>query len=508
MKPIFTSPYRYIFILGLLVFITASVFSSGYYHPDEHFQILEFCNYKLGNSSASDLPWEFNEKMRPALQPSIGIVIIKFLNFIGINNPFTYSFALRLMSALFSWFIISSICLQLLNQFSSKSGKKWFLILSFFLWFVPFLNVRFSSENFSALTFLSAVYFIIRFKNDEAGNNLLYLAFAGLLLGFSFFFRFQMGFAILGLGLWIILIEKIHWKNVLILTLSGFLSASFCVGIDYWFYGEFVITPVNYFMVNIVEDNAPSWGTQAWWYYLVFFILKAVPPISIILLLLFFIGLFKSPKSLFAWILVFFLLGHYMIGHKELRFLFPVAFCFIYVVAVGMEFIALRYQINKVFKAIVGFSIILNLIMLAFVIFTPAKSVIGFYKYLYSISLDREVILLCKEESAYELVGLNVNFYRSKNINCLNFKNESEILDYLKVSNQQSVLLLERNFLNEANYPGYSYKTVYGSLPPWIIHFNYNNWIERSHVWKILELEKIAVANSTESSIHKSSLTP
>ena len=67
MKALFNSPYKNIFILSLFVYLITAFFSVGYYHPDEHFQLLELCNYKLGNSPASDLAWEFNERIRPGI---------------------------------------------------------------------------------------------------------------------------------------------------------------------------------------------------------------------------------------------------------------------------------------------------------------------------------------------------------------------------------------------------------------------------------------------------------
>ncbi len=197
----FQSPYKNIYISGFLVFIITSVFSTGFYHPDEHFQILEFCSYKLGMSPASDLPWEFNERIRPTLQPVICYTIIRGLNFINIHNPFTYTLVLRIISALLSWLVISKACQIFIKDFSSEKGKKIFLFLSFFLWFVPFFSVRFSSENYSAITFLGAVILIFQSGKSQIINKVLRVAAIGLLLGFSFCFRFQVGFAIIGLAL-------------------------------------------------------------------------------------------------------------------------------------------------------------------------------------------------------------------------------------------------------------------------------------------------------------------
>ncbi|MBK5097796.1 MAG: hypothetical protein JJE01_08435 [Gemmatimonadetes bacterium] len=47
-------------LVALVLNLAAAYFSWGFHQFDEHFQILEFANYKLGNSPASDLPWEFS----------------------------------------------------------------------------------------------------------------------------------------------------------------------------------------------------------------------------------------------------------------------------------------------------------------------------------------------------------------------------------------------------------------------------------------------------------------
>lgn len=490
MNSIFTSSYRNIFIAGLIVFIIGSIFSSGYFHYDEHFQILEFGNYLLGNSSASDLPWEFKEKIRPTLQPVLSVLVIKSVSILGIYNPFTYSFLLRFVSALFSWFLICKICLHLLNNFNSEKGKKFFLLVNFFSWFIPLISVRFSSENYSALTFLSAIYFIIQFNNDNEGRKILNLILAGFLLGLSFFFRFQIGFAIAGLGLWFIFIQKIKWNHLVVLAFSGLLSIAICITIDCWIYGEFVITPLNYFKANILENRAAEWGIYPWYYYFIDFVIRGIPPISIILLLLFIIGLYNKPKSLFTWVIVAFLFGHFIIGHKELRFLFPMAFCFTYLAAVGFEYFLNNFKMNFLWKSIGAFSLVLNLFLLTFILFTPAQPIIKYYKYIYNLAKQREVVLICKGKSIYELADLNVNFYKSKNVKCLVFNNESEILNYLNNNSQTSALLIERNFSNQDNYPSYTMETIYCILPPWFTHLNYNNWISRSGIWKIQELKK------------------
>lgn len=491
MSEILKSPYKFFFLIGLIVFLITSFFSAGYYHVDEHFQILEFANYKLGNSPASDLPWEFHEKIRPALQPAIAFLIIKSLNILCVNNPFTYALVLRIITALISWFVISKISLFLVKDFSTNKGRKLFLFVSFFLWFIPFISVRFSSENYAAITFLGAVYLILRFIDGNANYKPLRLAVAGLLLGFSFFFRFQMGIAILALVLWLLFVNKMNWKYIFILLSSGIIAIAFCMYIDYWFYGEFVFTPFNYFDTNILQNKVASFGVDPWWYYLELYFIKVIPPISIVLLVYFFVGLYKRPTHLFAWLIIPFVLVHFFISHKEIRFLFPMAFYFTYLVAIGIDQFITSRKFVKIVNFFLVVSLLMNILLLVSMAIIPSQMKINYYRFLYNYSAEKETVILCKEKSLFELADSHINFYKSATLQCLILKDDEAISDYLESHQPESVLLLERTFTADINYQGYKNQTIYSAMPGWIVHFNFFDWISRSSIWKIEELKRM-----------------
>src|ERR1700722_19253897 len=119
MKSLFQSEYRKFFFWALVLNISTAWFSLGYHHPDEHFQILEICNYKLGNTPIADLPWEFAAKARPGVQPFIAYCFISVLNSIGIFNPFIIAFLLRLIIAITGWFLVCKLVMLLLPDLST-----------------------------------------------------------------------------------------------------------------------------------------------------------------------------------------------------------------------------------------------------------------------------------------------------------------------------------------------------------------------------------------------------
>jgi phosphatidylinositol glycan class B len=81
LKNLIISPQKpwIVYLLSATALLILTYFSVGYYHPDEHFQILEFARWKLDPSRSEPLPWEFYHQMRPAIQPVMVVVIHKIL---------------------------------------------------------------------------------------------------------------------------------------------------------------------------------------------------------------------------------------------------------------------------------------------------------------------------------------------------------------------------------------------------------------------------------------------
>ena len=159
MNDIINSKYARRFFGGLTLTIICAWFSTGFYHVDEHLQVLEFANGKMasttlshqGTLSGAEMPWEFHDRLRATLLPDIVYGLAKIMDLFGFYNPFTLTFLLRLFTGVVSWFIICKFCLLLLPNFKTPEGERIFIIMGMFMWFVPYLNVRFTSENISGI---------------------------------------------------------------------------------------------------------------------------------------------------------------------------------------------------------------------------------------------------------------------------------------------------------------------------------------------------------------------
>jgi phosphatidylinositol glycan class B len=152
----FKRNYILITLIAILVYLFTAFLSEGYYHPDEHFQLLEFANFKRGLTVEYKLPWEYREQIRSSFQPWIAFSMIKILQFTGIENPHIYILILRLITAILSIYVINRFYM---NNFKQFNPNYWtmYLLLSYFLWFLPFINVRFSGETWSGLFFIFAI---------------------------------------------------------------------------------------------------------------------------------------------------------------------------------------------------------------------------------------------------------------------------------------------------------------------------------------------------------------
>lgn len=308
----------FLFVIGL---ITAWK-SSGFYHGDEHYQIIEFAGLKLGTHETNEVAWEYQHKMRPAIQVFITYTVFSLSKVIGITSAFTKVFLLRLLSLLFSWWVIKVFVNGLSKHLNLQNSEKNILhYLTLGLWFIPFLTVRFSSETWSGMFLLLSIAHV--YRKEENPNNILWV---GLFSGFSFVFRNQMAFAILPLVIYLLPTLFKNKTNLLKYSAGAGIAIGLGFIVDYWFYGEMVFPPYNNYYYNIVEGAAATFGENTPDYYFFALIHFPVSPLGITLLLSLAVLLVFQPKNILPWIVVVFVIGHSFIGHKEARFLFPIAF--------------------------------------------------------------------------------------------------------------------------------------------------------------------------------------
>jgi phosphatidylinositol glycan class B len=473
-------------LTGIIIFAITAWFSAGYFHPDEQFQLLELTNWKLGATPAGDLSWEFGAHIRPALQPTVAFCIIQGMNGLGLSDPFIQAFVLRLLSGLLALFVFYKLSNLLVADFTFPNTVFGLFAACLFLWFMPFLSVRFSSENWSAWAFLAALFLILKHHAQPVLAPRVLLG-AGLLLGLSFFFRFQIAFAIIGLGVWLWIIRKLPVINWLWLFAGGLTGLAIGFLVDRWFYGAWVCTPWAYFNHNmlqgILHDKVAMFGLQPWWFYFTESILKGIPPLSLVLLGAIIWGWYRQRAHVLTWVFTSFLLAHIAIGHKELRFLFPMLFPVLFLAASGLEPWYARWRKQRAIR-ISGYTIlIINGLLWIYSCTQPQGLYIPYYKYLYAEANKKPVQLWVEKEDPYRLVGLQSNFYKPANIQ-LKVVDDFNSLQNTPAPTDTTRLLLHRRLRFEAPQ-GLQVERVYSYLPDWLMQYDFNQWQERSAVWSI-----------------------
>jgi len=308
---------RSLIILAVVTVVTAW-FSNTFYFPDEHYQILEFMGHKLGITSAQDLPWEFEARIRPWLQPFLYYLITWPLMALGVTDMFAITFILRLVTGLFSVFALAVFARAILDTLKDEAQQRAFARYLPLFGFLPYLFVRTSSETLSAAFAAIAVACVLR------GTSTRLLALAGLLCGLAFEARYQT--AVLGLGIfaWLAIIARAR-MNALVAFIGGGLIALLLGALaNRWGYGAWVFPPWDYFHVNIVQGvAAKNFGREPVFAYLyllpaqIFFAITLVLMASMLMLWL------RNPRHVLTWASLPFVLLHVMVAHKEARFLFP-----------------------------------------------------------------------------------------------------------------------------------------------------------------------------------------
>lgn len=305
-------------IIGTIYCIEC-ISSEGFFHPDEHFQIVEFAKWKMGESTPSSMAWELPAHIRPSLQPCLCMLMLYMCHICGLDNPFVQANVLRALSMLLSVTAMTMFYRGNKNTIRNEY-RGMYLFMSFLLWFLPAINVRFSSETLSGSFLLMSLSIVLKLKDTPERSDII----LGFLLGLSFALRYQVVFAYIGLMLWALFFKNYCMRKYAFILLGFAVIILACTVLDSWFYGEWVFAPYNYFKVNILDGVAASFGKMPWYSYLEMIFERPTILVGCIIIVSLVLAVTCHYRHPAVWCIVTFLIGHSMIAHKELRFIFPI----------------------------------------------------------------------------------------------------------------------------------------------------------------------------------------
>lgn len=461
MTSLLTYKKSILFIGGIIFFLLTAFCSEGFYHGDEHFQIVEFAQFKLGKTAQVNLPWEFEAQIRPTVQPVIAMGVFYLCDLISISEPHSKALVLRLITSIFAFGGIV-LFLRSIKHLINPSFQNWLIILSLFLWFIPFINVRFSSETWAGITLLYGLSFLLREKRDH-----IHYILAGLFLGFSFVFRFQMGFAIIGILLWLFINQKKSFHCTLIFALSSTIPIGIGTILDSWFYDVFVFTPWNYFEYNIIQGVASEFGTSPWYYYLFAVFRFSFFPVGILILLSLFRVTLNHPKNVIIWVVIPFIFLHSVVGHKELRFLFPIANLVPFLIIMAIQEIKWNTFLTRLL--LISFIGINTTLLLSTSLIPAGNGEAKTARTLKKMKENRPVAYF-KDSNPYNPWGLNMYFYAP--IQHPYQLESTEELEKLKIANPEMLICVRNKYLSEEDFQSIrqrlKLKIVHRSTPEWM----------------------------------------
>lgn len=477
----------------------AAYFSVGYHSADEQFQILEFLSHKLsGLPPLAQLPVEFPERMRPFTQVGLYWVVVKVSQFLGIDNPFTWAFLIRLLTSWIGWLSIVALGYCCLNWFKEAKTRRFSILALALLWCLPALHSRPSSESLGGSAFVLAFSLVLLKMARPIRARLWEWIPIGMIFGLSFESRFQMGLMIAGFFGWWILASKIKLQDRLITAstcLSGLLIF-ILIGrwIDHWGYGDWSLSPVNYFGYNIVRGEVSRYGQAPWWDLFRMSFTESWPFIGLALAISAIVAWVRNPEHPITWSHVPFFFVHEWIAHKELRFFFPIASAGPLLVTLSLYSKKARrlFSISPAAWAWLKwpwyFLLVNNCLALVMFSVTPIARTVQYYEAVYDRlpPAPEKFILYTKGRDPFEVLGTPIYFYRPVQLEVRHFDQYSE----LATQSQQSsgtFWLFSPGFDAPSELATVlpQCQRSFRTLPSWVQYFNYMDWISRANVWSL-----------------------
>lgn len=236
--------------------LTASVLLPAPIHPDEVFQYLEQ-GHRL-TQGYGVIPWEYVYGIRSWLIPLLIGFVLEICFWLGLDRPNEYSFAIGIFFSLISLFL--PVGMYRVAQLVSNEGAAIFALLigCFWLDFV-YLGPKPMPDALATYLLVWACYVYLLPTTKTR------LFTIGLLLGLVVVLRYQLLPVVGGLGL--ILIYQ-HRYGIWPTLIAGVLVTVASGLVDLWTWGGFLVSVVENFRLNFLNDISSVFGRESGFFYL------------------------------------------------------------------------------------------------------------------------------------------------------------------------------------------------------------------------------------------------
>jgi hypothetical protein len=401
----------------------------GFGWNDDHFLVIEAAQSWVDGTDYNNwLP--INGNTTPSghsfFYPGIHFLILYFLKWIGMTEPQSKMYIIRLLHAVLSLIIVIS-GYRIAEKLSNRNSARLVGLMLAAYWFMPFLSVR-NLVEFVCIPFLMLVCWRI-IKNKDSQDIFKSFIVAGIFAGIAMCIRFQSVIFIIGLG-GVLLFEK-KWKHLIYMALGCTLFFGLEQGInDYMLWGRPFAEFGEYVKHNM--DNAYTYLTNSWYSYILLIIGLLLPPLGLFL----FWGLLRTWKkhAILFFPTILFLVFHSIFPNKQERFILPIVPFIIILAGIGWnEFVSnssFWMKRKKLLTFCYAFSIGLNCIILPVVITTYSKR--ARVESMVYLSNDSSIRSIALEDTNHSRTRLAPRFYLKKWIPVYDITTDHPLEEFVK----------------------------------------------------------------------------
>jgi len=289
--------------------------------------------------------------------------------------------------------------------------------------------------------------------------------------------KFNLVFTTIPFFFWF-LVYRFNFYLLTIFCLLIILSLSLGLYVDYIHWGSFRNTYYQFYYYNLDETlgRLNEFGVESWYYYITETIKQLAPLLSIFFVFSIVFYWIKNPKEIISWITFITFVAFTFIGHKEIRYIFPIYIFAPLFIAYLLDYIKSK-NIKKCFMIIIIFS---NIIFLSLTLFFPPNSKVGIYKFIYN-NVTHDSKIYYSKENPYLVNNMEPFLYTKflPNIKKINY----EILP------KKNFWLATNSYNDIDNIIGHNCRIIFSNYPLKIINLN-QNWKRLKINWYIFKCIK------------------
>jgi hypothetical protein len=297
-------------------------------HPDEHQQYLEIAQGLAHGPHFT--PWEYERGTRHYLYPAVLAAELLVLERLGIVDPLEQYVAMRLAMSLTVLAVMAVLALDLARRGYREAA--WFL-LTFAVFSMDWIRFYGSSLLSETATIIPLVLGLITLRDRPMVG--------GLMFTMTFAIRVQNLPLSAAAGLIVLAHDirpdssRLNGPRATPRFALGLGFGMLAIGLaDYLTWGAWFHSAIQSIQVNALEGIAGRFGTDPWYFYLENYT-KVLIKNSIFLPVFVLVGMVKDRAT--ALQMLVFVLMHSAIGHKEMRFLWPIAPLWLLLGGLGFE---------------------------------------------------------------------------------------------------------------------------------------------------------------------------